>query len=429
MTRLALVLVSLLALSCSPVSKQALTKRIRSIESTLHNHAGFMVYDLEKKKEVYAYQSHQYFIPASNTKILTLYTALSILRDSIPALKYREQNDSLIFWGTGDPSFLYEKTHNSGSVLEFLQRSEKKLFLGDLPLYATPLGPGWSWDDYNFAYSAERSAFPIFGNIFSVTHTGQSLNIYPSYFSYQVTISDSIEKADVTRDIGSNKVVFSPGNGITPKIKWRIPFKTSSQVTAELLSDTLEKEVTVLNTFKQDSLKTLYSVPADSLYKTMMQESDNFIAEQLLLVCAGVLGDSLKPEIAMKYMEQHHFTDLPDAPVWVDGSGLSRFNLNTPRNIVKLWEKLYQGVARDRLFSLLAIGGKTGTIKNWYKNDPPYIYGKTGTLTNNHSLSGYLITRKGRTLIFSFMSNNHPTSVRVVRAEMEQLVKSLYEHY
>lgn len=402
---------------------------MRSIESTLHNHAGFMIYELEQKKELYTYQSHQYFIPASNTKILTFYTALTILGDSIPALRYREQNDSLIFWGTGDPSFLYEETHNSGKVLELLQQREKKLFLVDVPLYTTPLGPGWSWDDYNFAYSAERSAFPISGNIFSVTHTGQSLSVYPSYFSYQVTIGDSIEKADVIRDVGSNKVVFSPGNGIASQTKWKIPFKTGSQLTAELLSDTLKKEVTVLKKFKHDSSKIVYSVPVDSLYKTMMQESDNFIAEQLLLVCAGVLRDSLKPEIAVKYMEQHHFTDLPDALVWVDGSGLSRFNLNTPRNIVKLWEKIYHQVERERLFNLLAIGGKTGTIKNWYKNDPPYIYGKTGTLTNNHCLSGYLITRKGRTLIFSFMSNNHPTSVRVVRAEMEQLIKLLYEHY
>jgi D-alanyl-D-alanine carboxypeptidase/D-alanyl-D-alanine-endopeptidase (penicillin-binding protein 4) len=37
----------------------------------------------------------------------------------------------------------------------------------------------------------------------------------------------------------------------------------------------------------------------------MMQESDNFIAEQLLLTCAGVLSDSLKPEIAIRVHEEN----------------------------------------------------------------------------------------------------------------------------
>jgi D-alanyl-D-alanine carboxypeptidase/D-alanyl-D-alanine-endopeptidase (penicillin-binding protein 4) len=161
----------------------------------------------------------------------------------------------------------------------------------------------------------------------------------------------------------------------------------------------------------------------------MMQPSDNFIAEQLLMHCAAVLSDTINPEIAIRYMQQNHLNDLPDPLVWVDGSGLSRFNLFTPRSIVKVWEKLYQTIPRERLLPLLAIGGKTGTIKNYYKNEPPYIYGKTGTLSNNHTLSGYLITKKGRTLIFSFMSNNFTVPVKEVRDYMEGILKDIYTHY
>ncbi|CAN0481010.1 unnamed protein product, partial [Phaeothamnion confervicola] len=202
-----------------------------------------------------------------------------------------------------------------------------------------------------------------------------------------------------------------------------------AEVTAKLLSDTLLKDVTVINRKLSTAAKTLYSIPADTLYKELMQESDNFIAEQLLLICAGVLSDSLKPEIAINYMKKNYLLDLPDEPIWVDGSGLSRYNLFTPRSIVKLWEKISERVPRARLFPLLAIGGKTGTVKKYYKNEPPYLYGKTGTLTNNHSLSGHLVTRKGRTLIFSFMNNNHPAQTSVVRQEMETILKQLYLHY
>ena len=92
-------------------------------------------------------------------------------------------------------------------------------------------------------------------------------------------------------------------------------------------------------------------------------------------------------------------------------------------------DMLYQKIPRERLFPLLAIGGKTGTLKSYFRNDVPYIYGKTGTLRNNHNLSGYIVTKKGRVLIFSFMSNNFAVPVKDVRANMESILKDIYSHY
>jgi D-alanyl-D-alanine carboxypeptidase/D-alanyl-D-alanine-endopeptidase (penicillin-binding protein 4) len=423
-----LLLISTL-FSCSPVSQKALNKNFKSLEAKLHDHTGFMLYDPVEKKELYSYQGGQYFTPASNTKIFTLYTGLLLLGDSVPALQYLEKGDSLIFRGTGDPSFLYPLAFDSRNAFDFLKTSNKQLFIVEDNFYATPLGPGWAWSDYYYTYSAERSAFPLYGNYFTAEYNGSKLNVAPRLFAYDISVGDSTEEAELVRDLGSNKISFLPGRNQTKPETWEVPFKTGVALTTSLLSDTLGKKVTVLKNSRWDSKRTLYSVPADSLYKVMMQESDNFIAEQILLMCAGILSDSLDPEIAIVHMKENFLKDLPDQPVWVDGSGLSRFNLFTPRSIVKLWEKIYERVPRERLFQLLAIGGKTGTIRNWYKNDPPYIYGKTGTLSNNHTLSGYLVARSGKTLIFSFMSNNFPASSIAVRNEMSTILKSLYEHY
>lgn len=423
-----LLLLGILATGCSPVSKRALNKKLVSIETKLHDHTGFMLYDPEQKKELFSFQSDKYFTPASNTKIFTLYTSLIVLKDSVPALRYIESGDSLIFSGTGDPSLLYENIYDPGRIFAFLNTTTKKLFLAEGNFYTDALGAGWSWDDLPFTYSSERSALPIYGNYFTLQQTGTQVKTKPAYFSFNITVRDSVEKATLEREMGSNKINLFPTK-IQSDNKWKAPFKTSSALTAKLLSDTLKREIGVLNRTLNDQVKTLYSIPVDTLYKEMMQESDNFIAEQLLITCAGVLSDSLKPEIAIHYMKKNHLVDLPDEPIWVDGSGLSRYNLFTPRSIVKLWEKIYTLVPRERLFPLLAIGGKTGTVKRWYKNDPPYLYGKTGTLSNNHSLSGYLVTKKGRTLIFSFMSNNHPAPASAVRQEMEIILKELYLHY
>src|SRR5690606_39863376 len=100
------------------------------------------------------------------------------------------------------------------------------------------------------------------------------------------------------------------------------------------------------------------------LYKVMMQDSDNFIAEQLLLSCAGVLSDTLAPEIAIDYMKANFLSDLPDEPIWIDGSGLSRYNLFTPRSIVMLWDKILESVPRQRLFRLLRSEEHTSELQS-----------------------------------------------------------------
>ena len=82
------------------------------------------------------------------------------------------------------------------------------------------------------------------------------------------------------------------------------------------------------------------------------------------------------------------------------------------------------------LFSIFPIGGKTGTIKNRYKDSAqPYIYAKTGTLSNNVTLSGYLKTKSGRTLIFSLMNNNSIKELSWIRNENEKLLRLVRDNY
>jgi serine-type D-Ala-D-Ala carboxypeptidase/endopeptidase (penicillin-binding protein 4) len=418
---------AILVASCSP--KSVILKSLLETEAKFKDHTGFALYDPLRKKALIDYNSEKYFTPASNTKIFTFYTALKLLGDSVVALKYIEKNDSLIFWGMGDPSFLYRYSFQNGKIFDFLKGRNEKLFLATSNFKAEPLGEGWAWDDYLYDYSVERSPFPIYGNLISVKKTAtQGVNTVPAYFSqFIVTSEESREKEDFIRAIGSNQLSYHPGK--QSKNEWAIPFRVSAEILSDLLSDTLRRKVSVVYLPMVPNAKSVRSTPVDSLYKVMMEDSDNYIAEQLLLQCAAVLSDTLKPEIAIRYATKNLFADLPDKLQWVDGSGLSRFNLFTPRSIVKLWDKIYSEVPRERLFQLLAKGGRSGTIKNWYKADVPYIYAKTGTLSNNHSLSGYLVTKKGKTLIFSMMSNNFVSSTNEVRKQMEKIFKLIYESY
>lgn len=415
--------------ACSPVSKTALKRKFRETENRFQDHSGFILYDPATDKVLFEHNASRYFTPASNTKIFTLYAGLSILGDSIPALRYAVSGDSLIFRGTADPSFLYSHAFNNCRTYNFLRTAPQQLFYTESNWETTHFGPGWSWEDYDFPFSAVRSPFPLYGNTFEVVQINANLSVRPEYFGdYIVNSHDTTEVSGLIRSPFSNSTVFHPGR--TDKIrKWTKPFISDSSVVVALLRDTLHREVTMVRDKQGRQWTTLYSVPADSLYKVMMQDSDNFIAEQLLLSCAAALSDTLAPEIAIEFMKENYLSDLPDEPIWIDGSGLSRYNLFTPRSIVVLWNKLLHSVPRQRLFNLLATGGVSGTLKNSYHGDSPYIYGKTGTLSNVHCLSGYIVTEGQRTLIFSFMNTNFTAPTREVRSRMEGIMKLIHDHF
>ncbi|MDH5366582.1 MAG: D-alanyl-D-alanine carboxypeptidase [Cyclobacteriaceae bacterium] len=418
-----------LLIACNPFQKSFFNKHFLFEESQYHHHTGFAIYDLEERQFLYQHDAEKYFTPASNTKIFTLYASLLSLGDSIPALKYLIQGDSLIFWGTGDPSLLNKNVHTNLRVLDFLNNNNFELYFSSDNYYDSHFGPGWAWDDYKYSYSAERSPMPIYGNLLEARKVGtsKSISINIPYFKRYFYLADTIyDTRSIVRNIGDNFLHYYPGRN---KFDYSTPFHYSDYLFTQLLGDTLNKPVNLIRFQKPKNTKTLYSVPADSIYKVMMQKSDNFLAEQLLLLCSDAIGDSLRTTFTIQHIKESYLFDLPDEPIWRDGSGLSRYNLFTPRSVVALWEKIYQETGQERLFELLSVGGKSGTLKNYYKADPPYIYGKTGTLSNNHSLSGFLITKTGKILIFSYMNNNYPVSSSEIKPAMERFLWAIHEKY
>lgn len=421
-------LLTILALSaCSP--QRFVYKELKRIETSFQEHAGFALYDPEKRKFIVQHNADRYFTPASNTKIFTFYTSLRLLGDSIAALKYEVANDTLLFEGLGDASFLYPYTFQNDRVFNFLKSFPGTVSFSSANFFTDRFGPGWAWDDYLYYYSPERSSFPIYGNLIHLMRdSAQMLSVEPGVFRDSLNVtSASGDASGPTRQSHANRITLHEKNR-KPE-KWAVPFRYSDRLLTQLLADTLHRGISLSNRRISTDAQVVKSVPADSLYRVMMQDSDNFIAEQLLLQCARVVSDSLKPEIAITYAKKNFLSDLPDEPQWVDGSGLSRYNLFTPRSIVRLWEKISAEVSEERLLKLVAIGGKPGTLRSLYKSETPYVFGKTGSLSNNHCLSGFVKTRRGRTLIFSYMHNNFVQPTRLVRAEMEKLIKSVHEKF
>lgn len=388
--------------------------------------SGILIYDPSEQQIIFEHNADRYFIPASNIKLLTFYTGLKMLGDSVPGLYYSVNNDSLVFWGSGDPSFL-QRDFSYSPTLSFLKDREEKLFYTTPDFEESGLGSGWAWDDYNSAYSAERASFPVFGNV--VTFNRKPFVpipiAHPVFFQSQVfPDSSAVQFSGIKREPDRNTFTYSTHG----RREQQIPFRYSHELAVELLEDTLQKEITILRDFpkRRRNINVLHSIPADSLYKKMLQDSDNFIAEQILLLSAGSISDSLSTSIAIDYMKENHLEDLPHELKWVDGSGLSRYNLVTPRSLVVLLEKIYQEIPEERLFSLMAVGGVSGTIKNLYRARTPYIFAKTGSLGNVHNLSGYMLSATGKVLIFSYMNNNYMIPTSQIKEHMEALLRNIH---
>ena len=406
---------------------------------------GFHLMDATTGRTLCAVNAGKYFTPASNTKILTLATCLKVLGDSIPGLKVighllggdeirggTEWVQAWLIAPTADPTFLHPRFQAWQPVYTFL-KTTPVIYFSDTGRYVFErFGPGWSWDDYTGYYSTERSSFPIFGNVSTIGWTGDRWRVSPNrYQDSLVSGSDGGSKRGVWRKEYENRLLAA---GISEEqlkgIEVEIPIFEMQKQQLLLLSDTLGWPLEVFETgyMPDNNAAILYSTPVDTVYRRMMYESDNFVAEQLLLVCAGVQFDTLHPEKMIAWAKDSLFAGLPDAPRWVDGSGLSRYNLLTPAFLTALLRQLYLEQPRERLFSLFPAGGASGTIADWYRGPggKPFVFAKTGTMSGVHCLSGYLVTKKGKVLIFSFMHNNFIGSSKPWKEEMQRLLREIW---
>ncbi len=433
-----LIYSSLLTLSilcfygCAP-QKQAIQNLFKH-SAVINNHfAGFAIYDIDAHKIIYSLNADKYFTPASNAKLLTFYTCLQMLGDSIPGLNYQINGDSLFFWGTGDPSFL-ERDLKGTNAINFLGRQNKKLFYCSGNYQNQVFGNGWAWDDYNDYYQAEINELPIESNLIAITvsNTGD-LQTEPARFR-QYLKADSVYNPatfKIQRNYYNNALIY-PLTAAPPGFKQTIPWQTGAALTAALLQDTLKQPVQLLKRQMPADAKTIYNTPADSVYRKMLLTSDNFIAEQLLLVCSAAKYGFLNSDSVRNYSLKTFLADLQDRPQWADGSGLSRLDLVTPRSMITLLTKISKKINDDnRLHSLLPAGGINGTLKSEYKTDngEPFIWAKTGSLSNNYNQSGYLVTRNKHRMAFCFMNNNFTAPSKAVRQEMARILTYIHEKY
>jgi serine-type D-Ala-D-Ala carboxypeptidase/endopeptidase (penicillin-binding protein 4) len=166
-------------------------------------------------------------------------------------------------------------------------------------------------------------------------------------------------------------------------------------------------------------LASVRSPRLSTLIQLTNTPSDNYLAESLLKDIGARLGNAGTTAAGAAVVRAELQSKFGIDARLNDGSGLSRYDLTTPTQVVTV----LQAMATNAPFvDSLATMGETGTLQTEALGTIAVgdCRGKTGTLHDVANLAGYCTAEDGHTLAFAFLANGlgDPDFVHEVEASM-----------
>ena len=154
------------------------------------------------------------------------------------------------------------------------------------------------------------------------------------------------------------------------------------------------------------------SAPLSAMIGAINVPSDNFGAEMLLKDLGSLTGAGGSTAAGLRVVRTTLATAFGLHPRLYDGSGLSRANRVTTRQLVRLLTAMHRQPAGAAFEASLPIAGQTGTLKRRMRSGAASgsCHAKTGTLSDVSSLAGYCLSAGGQTIAFAFIENRVCTS-------------------
>jgi serine-type D-Ala-D-Ala carboxypeptidase/endopeptidase (penicillin-binding protein 4) len=384
------------------------------ISCTVADAAGTVLYQRNSETRV---------MPGSNQKLLSNSFALFKLGPNYqPETKIWKLADRIVVDSRGDPMMTHERLEKAAKAINADKRKPVYLRQAYRPL----IPPSWEWDDLPNRYAAPVTAFTVDQGAIELWAQGEHLTILPYNYGILPHRGNRAGKRQINYDPMRGKLIV---DGDLPSERSRIdtlalPFPDAGAASYLGTGLFLTNKVPT----NQPTL-TLVGPPLKSTIKECLVKSDNNIAENLLLMAAAK-GNELGNDpyaVAATALGRFLTTIVGAAPGDFhpeDGSGMSRHNLVTTRGIVKLLQWSMKQPTKDIWLDALAKPG-TGTLNERLKGVP--FIGKTGTLDMVIALSGYVQTKKDRTLTVSLILNHFTCTEREARTIADDFIKKLAE--
>ena len=445
---------------------------------------GVEIRSLDRGDVLYRRNAGNLFMPASNQKIITGAVALAKLgadfRFGTPVLAVGPRvgdtlKGDLVVLGRGDPTLSQHASDNldmmvslRGWVDSVRARGIRVItgrVIGDASYYPDPvLGEGWMWDDLQDSYSAPVGAL-MFNEAFAqiVVTPGERagdparIQTFPASAPLRVfgTVTTAPRDSNIN-NIRYARVFYGDSVLIGGRISAGLP---PEAVDAAVTDPARYFENALTEALRAGGVQVLSpapppssaitpapfftypaaAVPVDTIFRwqspalrdilpLLEKPSQNQIAEILLHTLGSLKGEASVDSGRAVVREQLLAWGVPaDAYVYVDGSGLSRYNYVAPEALVAT----LTGVSRDpnfrAFYDALPIGGVDGTIANRFRTGMASrnVHAKTGSISNARTLSGYVTSASGERFVFSIMANHFTVRSRNVETVSDFVVERL----
>lgn len=431
---------------------------------------GIKVTDLKSNETLFEKNATRTYTPASNQKVITAAAGLLYLGSdyrfktrlyaSEGSTDNGQFNGNVTIKFSGDPDL---RIHHLNELIKELTNRGSNRINGDVYLDESAyggqdLGPGWMWDDTRYCFSAPIGANIVNQNCIGIRvipgkAVGSPIVVKFSEANQYITvINKAVTKGPDTKGCYV-RLKTAPRN--TYQLTGCLSLNAKSRGLSVALDDPdkFNKEV-VKGLFKKNNIQIMGSIkrgrakdavlliaehksrPLRENVNEMLKESDNLISDTLFKKLGSAYfrgqgtwktGSKAVRRILANKVDLRSYDG-----VIADGSGLSRYNLVSPAQMVYLLTKLYKKPSVSNEFiSALPVSGVDGTLK--HRMAAPGFRGKvkakTGTMANVTSLSGYVYTKKNNVLAFSIIINGVPGKTRKYQDLEDRICQFLVENY
>ncbi|MGY6528611.1 MAG: D-alanyl-D-alanine carboxypeptidase/D-alanyl-D-alanine endopeptidase [Cyanobacterium sp.] len=442
------------------ICEQDLGREINAIlDNPTHQRAtwGILVKQLNSGNTLYERNSEQYFIPASNAKVLT--TASALLKFganhqiSTPIYYTGEMPniDSLIILGNGDPTITTDKLESIAQQLKEkgITSINQLIIKDDLP-FSEIINGTWENSDLPYYYAPPVSNIILNENTVTISLFGQRVN-QPATIQWSDNLGGRqwriTNNVITTSNPDDNNIRLIPNwrestIEITGELgvnresrQWWLSIPNPHQYFLDGLQTALINEnisvsstrIVTDNSFNnlspENQLMEIKSELLSDIVNTTNKDSNNLFAEILLR--------KLREDNSSQFEQQKQLLSTinvdPQTHNLRDGSGLSRQNLITPSAVTATLQGMANTEYNNLFRQSLPIAGVDGTLRNRFQDSTAQgnFLAKTGTLTGVTALSGYLEMENYPDLVVSVMVNKSTENAIVLRETTDHIVNTV----
>ena len=423
---------------------------------------GILIQTLSPSLTIYSRDAQQYFVPASNAKLLT---TAAVLHQLGPSFRIRtsvySSDDGVRIMGRGDPSLTdTQLTELAQQLSRQGIRQVSQLIAEDDYFRGLAVNPSWEWEDVQADYGTSVNSLILNQNAVELRLFPQALGqplravwTDPTEAAQWQIEDDAIAvKSDepasinVSRDIGKPVLHLEGQMGVNsepepvslavldPAGHFLQHFRNALIVQKITTKQTVVATRLHLDSSRVRELAAVESPPLSQLLVETNQNSNNLYAEALLRtlgVSSGNPSTNIEAtnEVGLRAVRAT-LTKLgvdPTGYVLVDGSGLSRHDLVSPEALVQTLKAMAQSPEAVVYRASLPVAGVSGTLQNRFRNTlaQGILQAKTGSMSGIAAISGYLNAPNYEPLVFSMIVNQSDQSATVLRQALDEIVLSL----